>query len=173
MFRGLALGFGGRLLHALGIPSAGRCGNLERLGRLLLNLEGLGRELGFGERCRIEPLGDVVTLVRGIGITLRCGEAEPFIGFGEVLFDADAARVKNAEVELAVGDAVFGGLAEPVGGDLVVRFAAAIAPTPPSTPSSEPPTPPLPAAAAEARPHPAAMHRPDPQLAIAVPRAPT
>src|SRR5208283_175151 len=43
----------------------------------------------------------------------------------EVLFDADAAGIEDAEVELAVGDAAIGGLAEPLSRVLVVGALAA------------------------------------------------
>ena len=63
----------------------------------------------------------------GIDVALGGGEAEPFEGFSEILFHADAAGVKNAEVVLAIGDAARGGLPEPFGCALVIRpFAAAI-----------------------------------------------
>ena len=37
--------------------------------------------------------------------------------------DADAAGIEDAEIVLAVGDAVIGGLAEPFGRGLIVRLA--------------------------------------------------
>jgi len=52
-------------------------------------------------------------------------EAEPFEGFGEVLFDADAAGIEDAEIELAVGDAAIGRLAEPLRRALVIGALAA------------------------------------------------
>ena len=61
----------------------------------------------------------------GVRVALRCRQAEPFEGFGEVLFDADAAGIEDAEVELAVGDAAIGGLAEPLRRALVVGALAA------------------------------------------------
>jgi len=37
-------------------------------------------------------LGHVVALAAGIDVALGGGEAEPLVGFGEVLLDADAGR---------------------------------------------------------------------------------
>src|SRR5204862_6706877 len=53
------------------------------------------------------------------------GEADPFEVFGEVLLDADAAGIEDAEVELAVGDAAIGRLAEPLRRALVIGALAA------------------------------------------------
>src|SRR6185437_6931706 len=105
---------GGRLgragLGRRGIPSAGRRRHVNGVVGLRFRGEGLDRELGRRQRLRVEPFGDVVALVGCVGIALRRGQAEPFEGFGEVLFDADAAGIEDAEVELAVRDAAIGGL---------------------------------------------------------------
>jgi len=50
--------------------------------------EGLDRELCRRERLGIEPLCDIVAFAHRVRIALGRGEAEPFEGFGEVLFDA-------------------------------------------------------------------------------------
>src|SRR5439155_15006573 len=92
---------------------------------LRLGAKCLDRELGGGERLRVEPLGDVVALAGRIGVTLGRREREPFVGFGEVLLDADAAGIEDAEVELAVGDAAIGGFPEPLRCALVVGAASA------------------------------------------------
>src|SRR5258707_1322837 len=94
----------GHLLRA-----AGRgCGGVG----LRLRRKGLDRERGRGQRLGIEALGDIVALAAGIRIALGCSEAEPFEGFSEILFDADAAGIEDTEVELAVGDAAIRRLAE-------------------------------------------------------------
>src|SRR5262249_60066490 len=85
--------------------------------------KGLDRELGCRERLGIEALGDIVALARGVRVALRRRQAEPFERLGKVLLDADAAGVEDAEVELAVGDATIGRLAEPLRGALVIRLA--------------------------------------------------
>src|SRR5207249_3388225 len=92
---------------------------------LRLRRKGLDREPGRRQRLDVEALGDIVALAPRIRIALASGEAEPFEGFGEVLFDADAAGIEDAEVELAVGDAAVGGLAEPGRRALVVGALAA------------------------------------------------
>src|SRR5207237_10406008 len=66
-----------------------------------------------------------VALATGVRVALGCRQAEPFEGFGEVLFDADAAGIEDAEVELAVGDAAVGGFAEPDRRALVIGALAA------------------------------------------------
>ena len=81
--------------------------------------EGLDRELGCRQRLGVEALGDIVAFATGIRVALRRRQAEPFERLGEILFDADAAGIKDAEVELAVGDAAIGRLAEPLRGCLL------------------------------------------------------
>ena len=96
------------------VPSAGRGRHVDGVVGLGLRREGLDREFCRRQRLGVEPLGDIVAFADGIRIALRRGQAEPFEGFGEVLFDADAAGIEDAEVELAVGDAAIGRLAEPL-----------------------------------------------------------
>ena len=107
------------------IPATGRGRHIDGGVGLRLRRKGLDRKLGRGQRLGVEPLGDIVALAAGIRIALGGREAEPFEGFGEVLFDADAAGIEDAEVELAVGDAAIGGLAEPLRRALVVGALAA------------------------------------------------
>src|SRR6185312_9042552 len=111
--------------HGRRIPTARRYCHIDGVIRLLLRRKGLDRELCRRERLWIEPLGDIVALARGIGIALRRRQAEPLEGFGKVLFDADAAGIEDAEVELAVADPAVGRLAEPLRRALVVRTLAA------------------------------------------------
>ena len=70
--------------------------------------------LAAASDCGSSRLATSSRLRRGVGVALRRRQAEPFEGFGEVLFDADAAGIEDAEVELAVGDAAIGRLAEPL-----------------------------------------------------------
>src|SRR5258708_29081388 len=104
-FRALRPGRGLRRigLRGRGLPAAGRRGDDDGVLGLRFGRKGLDGELGRGQRLRVETLGDVVALGRGVGIALGRREAEPFEGFGEVRLDADTAGVENAEVELAVG----------------------------------------------------------------------
>src|SRR5207244_4133029 len=48
---------------------------------------------------------------------------EPLVGFGEVLVDANAARIKDSEIVLAVCDALVGRLAEPLRRGAIVGLA--------------------------------------------------
>src|ERR1700733_8910349 len=107
------------------IPTARRSRDVDGIVGLGFSREGLDRELGRGQRLGIETLGNVVALATSVNIALRCGQAEPLEGFGEVLVNADAAGVENAEIILAVGDAAIGGLAEPLRRALVVGALAA------------------------------------------------
>src|SRR5438552_12618072 len=93
------------------IPAAGGWRHADGVVGLRLRREGLDREPGRRQRLDIEPLGNVVALAPRIRVALGCREAEPFEGFGQILFDADAAGIEDAEVELTVGDAAVGGLA--------------------------------------------------------------
>src|SRR3954469_20194361 len=117
---GGALGRGDRLGAGLAggrcgseTPAAGGRGHVDSVVGLRLRRKGLDREPGRRLRLDVEALGDIVALAPGIGVALGCSEAEPFEGFGEVLFDTDAAGIEDAEVELAIGNAAIGGLAEP------------------------------------------------------------
>ena len=69
----------------------------------------------------VEMAGDLVALLRRVLVAVPGGEEEPLVGLGEVLLHADAARVEDGEIVLAVGDASIGGLAEPLRGGAVVR----------------------------------------------------
>ena len=124
---GLRCGLGHTGLGRGTVPATGRGCDIDGIVRLRLGGKGLDRELCGGERLRVEAFCDIVALAGGVGVALRCGEAEPLEGFGEVLFDADTAGIEDAEIVLAVGHAPVGRLAEPLGGSLVVgAFAAAI-----------------------------------------------
>src|ERR1700761_4353985 len=123
--RGGALERGRFGLGRGGVPAAGRGRDVDGVVGLWLRREGLDREFRRRQRLGVEALGDIVALVAGIDVTLGGRQAEPFEGFGEVLVDADAAGVEDAEVELAVGDAAIGGLAEPLRRALVVGALAA------------------------------------------------
>src|SRR6266702_8677901 len=107
------------------VPAAGGRHDIDGVVRLRLGAKGLDRKFGGGERLRIETLGDVVALAGSIRVTLGGRKGEPFVGLGEVLLHADAAGIEDAEVELAVGDAAVGGLAEPLRRALVVGAASA------------------------------------------------
>src|SRR5262245_6383061 len=120
----LRRGFGA-CLRRCAVPAAGGRRDVDRVVGLGLGAKGLDRELGGGERLRVEALCDVVALACRIRVSLCRGEAEPFVGFGEVLLDADAAGIEDAEVVLAVGDATIGSLAEPLRRARVVWAAAA------------------------------------------------
>src|SRR6516164_10977813 len=125
--------FGGGLRSRLGcgrlrdsrVPSADRRSDSDGIVGLRLGDEGLDCELGCGQRLRVETFGDVVALEGCVCIALGRGEAEPFEGLREVLFDADASRIEDAEIELAVGDAAVGRFAEPLRRTLVVCALAA------------------------------------------------
>src|SRR5262245_29266916 len=106
-------------------PAAIRYRDIDGVVGLQFGREGLDRKLGRGQRLRIEALCDVGWLVGRFRIALGGREAEPLEGFGEVLFDTDAAGIKDAEIELAIGDAAVGGLAEPLRRALVVAAVAA------------------------------------------------
>src|SRR5215212_11812013 len=99
---GAGLARGGRRCR---IPATGGCRHVDGVVGLRLHRKGLDREPGRSLRLDVEALGDIVALAPGIRVALGCREAEPFEGFGEVLFDTDAAGIEDAEVELAVGDA--------------------------------------------------------------------
>src|SRR5581483_6944603 len=119
--RGRLRYLGRRGVRGRGVPAAGGGRDVDGIVGLRLGGEGLDRELGRGERLGIEALGDIVALLRGVRVALGCREAEPLEGFGEVLLDADAAGIEDAEVKLAVGDAAVSRLAEPACRALVVR----------------------------------------------------
>src|SRR6185312_14279396 len=102
----------GRRERGRRIPAAGGRGDIDGVVGLRLRRERLDREPCRRLRLDVEALGDVVALAAGIRVALGCREAEPFEGLGKVLFNADAAGIEDAEVELAVGDAAIGGLAE-------------------------------------------------------------
>src|SRR5258707_5332794 len=131
LYRG-ALG-GNRLGHGLdgacwgrrAVPAAGGGRRIDSGLWLRFGGKGLDRELGGGERLGVKAFRNIVTLVRRVRVALRRRQAEPFEGFGEVLFDADAAGIENAEGELAVRDAAVGGLAEPLRRALVIGALAA------------------------------------------------
>src|SRR5689334_19747502 len=118
-------GGSGRSGFGLRVPASGRAGDIDGIVGLLDRHEVLYRQLGGGERLGVEPLGDFIPLAAGVGIALRSGEAEPLERLDHILFDADPARIKNAEIELAVGDPALGGSAEPLRGAAVVGAPAA------------------------------------------------
>src|SRR5689334_6485705 len=90
-------GFGsGRCRCRRRIPAAGGGRYVDGVVGLRLRREGLDREPGGSQRLGVEALGDIVALAAGVGVALGSGEAEPFEGFGEVLFDADAAGIEDA-----------------------------------------------------------------------------
>src|SRR5262245_64621125 len=66
---------------------------------------------------------DLVALSGGLFVPLGGGQGEPFIGFRHVPLGPEAAGGKNAEIVLAVGHAVLGGLAEPLGGVGIIGLA--------------------------------------------------
>src|ERR1700726_3690878 len=107
-------GFCGPGLYRCCVPSASGGRHIDSVVRLRFRHEGLDRQFCRSQRLGVEPLGDIVALAPGIRVALRRGQAEPLEGFGEVLFDADAAGIEDAEVELAVRDAAVGRLAEPL-----------------------------------------------------------
>src|SRR5215210_7534224 len=80
------------------VPAARRRLRVHRLIRRRIGRKGLNRELGGDERLLIEAARDILALLGGVLVALLRGEREPLVGFGEVLVDADAARVKNAEI---------------------------------------------------------------------------
>src|SRR5271163_1664358 len=94
------------------IPVTWRRLDVHRVFRLWLGRPLLRRELGSRERLLIEMGRHLVALLGGIAVALIGGEQEPLVGLRVILFDADAARVENGEIVLAVGDAAIGGLAE-------------------------------------------------------------
>src|ERR1043166_2594970 len=125
---GLASGaFAGRSRLCRGgggaVPAAGRGLHVHRLLGRRVDREGLHRELGGDERLLVDARRNVVPLLGRVLVALVGGEREPLVGLGEVLFDADAAGIQDAEIVLAVGDAAVGGLAEPLRRDAVVRLA--------------------------------------------------
>ena len=75
------------------------------------------------ERLFVEMGGHFVTLLRCVLVAFSGRQEEPLVGFGEILLDTKAAREKDGEVVLAVGDAVLRGLAEPLRGRPVVAWA--------------------------------------------------
>ena len=117
---GLRLGAPGRDRR---VPTAGRCLDLEGCLRLRLGGPSLHRGLRRRQRLLIEPRAHVVALLGGFPVALAGREREPLVGFGQVLLHADAARIEDAEIVLAVGDAVVGGLAEPLCRAQVVGLA--------------------------------------------------
>src|SRR5258708_9040672 len=118
-------GLGGARLRRRAVPAAGGGRGVDGGLRLRFDGKGLDREPGGRERLGVQPFRNIVTLVRRVRVALRRCQAEPFEGFGEVLFDADAAGIEDTEVELAVGNAAVGGFAEPFRGALVVGALAA------------------------------------------------
>ena len=96
----------GRLRLAIGERGVdGRIGRLVGRG---VGGPGLNRKLGGDERLLIEPRRHVLAFLGGILIALLRRKREPLVGFGEILIDPDTAGVKDAEIILAVGDAVLG-----------------------------------------------------------------
>src|SRR5262245_23912903 len=93
-------GFGGTGLGRRIVPAASGGRDVDGVVGLRLGGKGLDRELCGGQRLRVEAFGDVVALAAGVGIALRGREAEPLEGFGEVLVDADAAGIEDAEIVL-------------------------------------------------------------------------
>src|SRR5271170_2666003 len=86
----------------------------DRFRRSYLRRPLLGCGARLFERRVVETGGDLITLLNGVLVTLPGREEEPFVGFAEILLHADAARVEDGEVVLAVGDAAISGLAEPL-----------------------------------------------------------
>ena len=76
------------------------------------------------ERLLVEMRGHFVALLRRILVAFFGREEEPLEGFGKILLDPDAARVKDGKVILAVGDAAFGRFAEPLRGGAIIRRGA-------------------------------------------------
>src|SRR5262245_54412137 len=93
----LGRGSGGARLGRRIVPTASGGRGVDGIVGLRLGGKGLDRELCGGQRLRVEAFGDVVALAAGVGIALRRREAEPLEGFGEVLVDADAAGIEDAE----------------------------------------------------------------------------
>src|SRR5690348_1060448 len=99
-----------------GIPSGRGRLHLGRGFGLRLGGPGLDRSARGRQRRRVEARADVVALLGGFLVALAGRKREPLVGFGQILLDPDAARVEDAQIVLAVGDAVVGGIAEPLGG---------------------------------------------------------
>ena len=95
----------------------------DRIRRLPQRRPFLGCRARHFQRVLIETGSDLVTLLGSVLVTLLGREEEPFVGFAEILLHANTAGVKDGEVVLAVGDAAIGGLAEPLRGGSVIRFA--------------------------------------------------
>src|ERR1700756_2238098 len=66
----------GARLRCCAVPAAGGGGDIDGVVWLRLGAEGLDRELGGGERLRVEALCDVIALARRIRVALGGGEAE-------------------------------------------------------------------------------------------------
>ena len=105
------------------VPAAGGHLDLGRGFRLRLGGPDLRRGARRHQRLLVEAAADVVALLAGVLVAIAGGQDEPLVGFRQVGLHADAARIKDCEVVLAVDDAVIGGLAEPFGRGLVIRLA--------------------------------------------------
>src|SRR6202035_5517995 len=103
------------------VPSRPRRLDVYRGARLRRRGPGLHRKPRCGERLWVETGGNFVAFLRRVLVALDRGQRKPFVGLGVILRHAGAAGVQDAEIVLAVGDAVIGGLAEPVGGVGVIR----------------------------------------------------
>src|SRR5438132_408379 len=84
---------------------------------------GLHRKLRGDERLLVQARSDIVAFLGRVLIALLGRERKPLVGFREVLVDADAAGVKDAEIVLAVCNAPVGGFAEPLRRLAVVGLA--------------------------------------------------
>src|SRR5262249_58545264 len=116
-------------------PGFGLCSGLRALRRVPNALYGdrvcglrncrpaLRSGAGRGKRRRVYARSDFAALLRGILVSLLRGKEEPLVGFGQILLDAHTARIKDRKIILTIGDAVIGGLAEPLCRGRVIRLA--------------------------------------------------
>jgi hypothetical protein len=116
--------FGGRRRNGGRIvPAALRNRNVEGVVRLRLGDETLRRLLGAGQFVGIQARGDLVALLGGFAVALRRCQSEPLVRLCDVLVGAEATGAQDAEIILAVGDAMLRRLAEPGRCGGVVRLA--------------------------------------------------
>ena len=87
----------------------------------------LGHRLCAGELIRREPRTDIITLGGRILIALFRRDREPDIGGDEILLHAHAAREQHGIIVLAVADAIFRRLFEPMRRGRIIRTAAVAA----------------------------------------------
>src|SRR5580698_11006082 len=105
------------------VPAGGRRFHVDRFIGLRHGFPGLYCKPRSGERLLIKLRSDFVAFLSSIFIALIGSEREPFVRLSEVLRHADTARIQDAEIVLAVGDAAISGFAEPMGGVAVIRRA--------------------------------------------------